>query len=321
MASFYVPANGGQSRHTDLRLKEKSNLITGTPGSIGKNDSAFQIANQVCLPDKTGVSVNTYSVTPMAVNDDQEVAILTIDELRALVTLARNNPDVPALSADIWSWIKLLREMGFSGKATIKTWRGKKYVVLGGYPGLRKFLKGTRYSFNNPKILQMVIGKAGVAKSVMKGSAITMIVASALSVVEVFLNDQATLQEIGVTLVSDLSKAALSGLASFAAGALIASLTTVAVAPLAGAIIVGVLVGIGLDALDEKFEITKKMQEYVDNLIKDTQAKADRVVDRGLALLGSLIEEAVQEVKAAVIRKAERELREFLRNKPIPWTY
>lgn len=98
--------------------------------------------------------------------DEQEMLIIPVTEF--VNFLASTTAQSAATIDDLLSLRRILKEMGFTGKAVIRTYKGTDYIVLSGRAGLRSILTGTRYRFDNTKIVKMVIGKAGLAKSALK---------------------------------------------------------------------------------------------------------------------------------------------------------
>jgi hypothetical protein len=175
---------------------------------------------------------------------------------------------------DLPSAVKILKEMGFTGKALVRNYKGEEYIVLSGYAGLRTILTGTRYKAANIKIVDMVIGKAGVAKSALEGTGLTVVLVAAADIFEYVMNDTETLADLGVQVATDLTKAAIAGIVGYAVGALLATTSIaagIAILPLAGAVAVGIAVGLGLDYVDQKLEITKRLQKYVNDQVGELQ--------------------------------------------------
>lgn len=170
---------------------------------------------------------------------------------------------VPA--KDTLSITKLLSDIGLKGKAAIKNVNGKSYIIFQGYAGQRSVLKGTRFLAANPTIIKMGIGTKGIRNSLAKGSLLTLLVTVPLSIVDICLKDQVTMTRILGTVASDITKVLLSsataGLAALAAG----SITTIVAGPIIVALVVGVAVGYGLEAVDQRFKITETIIKAIEN--------------------------------------------------------
>ncbi len=191
--------------------------------------------------------------------------------------LAGQASSLPAVIDDLSTLKTLLSEFGLTGKFVTKTTNGRQYIILKGNQRARQVFRGTRYLKANPKIVEMAIGRLGTASSVAKGSFLTVFVYCFVDAPKVlFEYRDKTLGELGVRFGSDLTKIALSGLAGAAAGALVAG-SGVVVAPLAAAIVVGIGVGMGLDYIDQRFEITKQIEEYA----REKQEEFEKSFNRG----------------------------------------
>lgn len=191
--------------------------------------------------------------------------------------LAGQTSSLPSVIGDLGTLKTLLSEFGLTGKFVTKTTNGRQYIILKGDQRARELFRGTRYVKANPKILEMAIGRLGTASSVAKGSFLTVFVYAFVDAPKVlFEYRDRTLGELGVRFGSDLTKIALSSLAGVAAGALVAG-SGIVVAPLAAAIVVGIGVGLGLDYIDQRFQITAKLEKYA----REKQEEFERSFDRG----------------------------------------
>lgn len=251
-----------------------------SPGSVGLNDMAAAQAGvyydeeQVCtsdyyqkdalyrigdarLPNKkaeTGAEAEAEA--------DADVYVIRQD---LFLRFARETANYAATTLDINTLGQLLSDFGYKGnKFYIKTYKGAEYIVLKGYPGLRKMFTGTKYMSNNTKVLSMAVGRKGLAYNAAKGGVITIVLIAAVDVAEYFLNDEVTFTHLGVNLFGDVSKAAIAAAAGFAVSklVLIGFAGTVA-APLAAGIVVAIAVGVGLDWLDREFGISEKLQKML----------------------------------------------------------
>jgi hypothetical protein len=59
---------------------------------------------------------------------------------------------------------------GLGIKAIPYMYNGVTYIKITGYPSVRRILNGTRYAVNNPKILELGIGKAGLNAGILSGA-------------------------------------------------------------------------------------------------------------------------------------------------------
>lgn len=166
--------------------------------------------------------------------------------------------------ADSLVAMKILKDLGISGKAVMKNVSGKSYVILKGLPGKRNILTGTRYLATNPKIIKMAIGTKAVNRSILKGSMITLVITIPLTIVDACLKDQVSIGTLLGSVASDITKVLIaSGAASLAAMA-VGAITTLAAGPLIAAIFVGVAAGMALESLDQRYGITDKLVAAID---------------------------------------------------------
>ncbi len=160
----------------------------------------------------------------------------------------------------------LIRDLGGSGEFYIKEYAGKSHLILKGYPGLRSILTGTKYGVANPTIIKMGLGKLGAASATRSGGIVSILLVSVYRITDYVLSDEQTLTHLIGSLATDVVKVGIATTASIAAGAFAASITTLAIGPLAVAIVVGGLVAWGLGKVDEHFGITEKVIEELDEI-------------------------------------------------------
>ena len=157
-----------------------------------------------------------------------------------------------------------IREFGLGGKVVEKTVDGRRYVILKGYPGLRKVLKGTRYIANNPKIISFAVGKLGVNNSIRQGAKLSVLLTAPINVLKFLLNEQFTLSALIGTIATDLVKLGVSSMLAAAAAATAGAITTVAAGPLVAAIFVGVLTAILLEKVGKEFGLNDALIATID---------------------------------------------------------
>ena len=113
---------------------------------------------------------------------------------------------------------RLIGDLGYSGtKAYIKNYGGKAHIILKGYPGLRNIFTGTKYGLQNAKVIKMGMGKYGAVKAAKGGGVLTIVLLSIYRVVDYFLTDGATLNQLIGTLATDVIKVGIATGASIAA--------------------------------------------------------------------------------------------------------
>lgn len=214
---------------------------------------------------------------------------------------------------------KLAKEVGLTGKLYFKSYNGKQHVILKGYAGLRKFLTGTRYRTDNPKIVKMGIGRKVVNTGIRRGGILTMILLTGAHILEYILTDDMMLSELLGAIASDVIKVGIStaiavGAVSLATGGLVIS--SFAVGPLIIALAIGIGVGVILDEIDTHYGLTRQLKasfaEYERQIrIIHHQASNlkntidDKIIDLGRSLASAVLRRAAEELEEFVLEKME----------------
>ncbi|WP_342238696.1 hypothetical protein [Inquilinus sp. OTU3971] len=153
--------------------------------------------------------------------------------------------------------MQLLRELGLNGRYYTKEINGRTYVILKGYAGLRKVLSASRYLTANPKIIVYGLTSAARAAGATVNVIITFVVLVPMEIIRHLMGEQTLSQVFGNILTSTMI-AALSSAASFgvlAVGALVSATVPVWIV-VAGAVVVGLLVGKRLSDLSDALNIS-----------------------------------------------------------------
>ena len=205
-----------------------------------------------------------------------ELIIIDKDELIKFLSSLGANAASPI--KDILTDLQAaLKKLGFTGRAAIRTIKGVDYVVISGYPGLRKFLNAPKYKVTNLKVADLVIGTSRLANSAVKGTTLSIVLVTATDVLEAVLDDKKLLElELGFTILTNVSKAVFSGLAGFIAGAAVAALGAPVVLPIAAGIVVGIGVGQALDKIFPTDKIVAAMVSYYEKLAESALEKGGR---------------------------------------------
>ena len=154
-------------------------------------------------------------------------------------------------------------------------------MVFRGWPIGRKVITGTRYRVDNPKIIELQIGKPGLRAAARESARFGVYLVVAVDLADYILRDSSTLGQLLASLTIDIPSvvlaAAIGGAAgSFIAGTSVAGLAAVgalAVGPFVVALFVGVVAGLALYQLDDTFGLTEKL---------------GRLYDEGLSRLGDV---------------------------------
>lgn len=208
---------------------------------------------------------------------------------------------------------KLVRETGIRGRCYFKSYNGKLHVVFKGYPGLRHVLTGTKYGALHPKVVGLGIGKAGVAKSVKGGTIVSVVLLTVWNIVDYVIRDEATLGQMLGGIAGDVSKALIAGGVGYAAGSAAVALgMTVAAGPLVIAVVVGLGVGWALDALDQKYRFTERLQKQLDEGIAELERKKQALVARGRSTAFQAAGNLIDLIRDAAIAEGKRQIRDMV---------
>jgi hypothetical protein len=227
-----------------------------------------------------------------------------------------------ATADDVRTASKLIGDLGGIGvKAYVRNYRGKSHIVLKGYPGLRRILTGTKYGVFNPKVVTMGLGKAGAVHAARAGGILSVVLMTSYRVIDCFLTDRLTLTHLVGSLATDIVKIGIATGASIAAvHASIGFGLTLAVGPIIVVVIIGAGTSMALTALDNKYNITSRVVEGLDDLVKITgsnvkkiQKKTQNSIDK---TVNSSIDFIVDSVTTIVINTAKHHLDRFLSNHP-----
>jgi hypothetical protein len=158
----------------------------------------------------------------------------------------------------------ILRDFGFNGKFYVQTIKEKQYVIFRGYKGMRKWYSGTRYRATNPKVVSLTA--KGALKSGLEVDPITLVIVGAVDIIPRLLDkdNEIRFSDMCVTLGMDILKAIVgtiiaAGIAAFVLSFVVFSAPVWIV--VGGTIVLGILVGWGLDFIDQKTGATDYMKE------------------------------------------------------------
>lgn len=214
---------------------------------------------------KININLGPCSVT---CDHEQEIVVVpieTVNELLASLGATKLETAKAAVGqitniSDVHGIVKIYREFGRRGSAYMKTVNGRTYIIFKGTPGLRSMFRGTRYLANNSKVVRFGIGRLGAARSIKVGTIWSIAFVNAWNIGEFILSDEMTLADLGVQIASDTSKVVIASLFGLAAAA--AAAGTIALAPLAVGVVVAVGVGLLLDHVDSRYQITESIKKW-----------------------------------------------------------
>lgn len=139
----------------------------------------------------------------------------------------------------------------------------------------------SKYLSNNAKVVDMIVGQKGIKTSAIQGVRLTIFLTVPLIVLQHVLKDRFLLNELVADLSVSLIKIGISSIvgAVFATGT--TAITTIAAAPVALAIVVGLAVSYALDRLDKEYKITERLAKLLeDKTMKQVKKTAWEVEDR-----------------------------------------
>ncbi len=194
----------------------------------------------------------------------------------------------------------LLKDFFPGKKFYLKNYNGKYFVVFKGFAGTRTAIRGTRYSLKSPKVMALSAAKsptagAGAAlkglKPTLKGNILTVVVIGVVDLVAwqngMLSDDGKFISDFIVEFGMDVLKAAIStivagvivGLGCMAAAWIgVAALPVVVV--VGAGIAISVLVGMGLDYLDEVTGVSKGARNLGNKVEKSiSQAFNENIIE------------------------------------------
>ena len=148
-----------------------------------------------------------------------------------------------------------------------KSRAGHDLVTFKGWPAGRRIITGTRYRLDNPKIVEMQIGRPGLRAAARESARFGLWLVVAIDVADYLLRDNATLGYLLASLTVDLPSVVLASAIDFSAGSFLsatsigslATIGTFACGPFVIALFVGIVAGYTLYRLDDRFGLTEKL--------------------------------------------------------------
>ena len=209
---------------------------------------------------------------------DQDIMLLVIEKLvvkghtaakRIQQDWQENRESIKTLSGFVPSFIdaKALTILAYDlkrggnlwSKYRIQNYMGGSYIILDGNHRLRRYLTGTRYLANNPKVVSMGLGKAGISNALRGGGIVTVVFSAMFHGIDQLMNDELTWHHFVGGLAEDVIIAATaSGVVLGLVNMTGIAVTGLAIGPLmiviaAGAITTGILTSIFNGQLKDLF--------------------------------------------------------------------
>ncbi|WP_257214491.1 hypothetical protein [Vibrio coralliilyticus] len=190
---------------------------------------------------------------------------------------------------------------------------GTEMIKLSGHSGLRRILTASAYKLDNPKVVQLGIGKYGLANSIKSGTVLTIYIAAGYRILDYALNDEVFLTDLIGSLATDIVKIGIASVLSALAGAGVMALTSYVAAHLAVVVFVGLATAWLLNEIDNHLGITPTVIELLEKAQQEAAEKGrelqQEAYDGVLDLMAMLIEGALETSKKVV----ESEIRRFVK--------
>ncbi|MCW1828060.1 hypothetical protein OLZ31_14485 [Enterobacter asburiae] len=172
---------------------------------------------------------------------------------------------------------------GLGIKAIPYVHKGVIYIKITGYPSVRRILNGTRYAVNNPKILELGIGKAGINAGVLSGARFCIYFALAQRVVEFIFSSGHDVAAFIGNITMDVAKVIVSifvtKIAVTAVAWIITSVGFSVILPISIGIVLIVALGFtityGLFKLDEKYHLSDRLIKSIKKGLEEHQKVTD----------------------------------------------
>lgn len=171
---------------------------------------------------------------------------------------------------------KIADSLGLSGRAYIKSYNNKSYLILRGNSGQRAVLQGTRYLASNPVVAHITISPKSLATGAARMTSLAVVAYAGLRVTEAILSDEdVRLTQLLGTIASDLTKFAIAAGAGYLAGVTFGAISTIAAGPVVVAILVGVATSIVLSRIDREFGLSEKMALALEKAVEKSKSPFD----------------------------------------------
>ncbi|MEM7873181.1 PAAR domain-containing protein [Morganella morganii] len=197
---------------------------------------------------------------------------------------------------------------------------GTELIKLTGYPGIRKILNAPVFRLDNTRVVDLGIGKYGLAKSIIEGARLTFYVAAAYRTLDYILNDETSLAKFIGSLATDVVKLGIASVISWGVGSLAIAYVPFVAVPLVVVVGFGLFAAWGLNKLDDKFGVTDQVVAYLEAAQQEFIEKA-REVEKGILDLGSMYADKMLETgREVIVSEIKRYVRDSI-EKVIPRGY
>lgn len=206
------------------------------------------------------------------------------------------------------------------GAFRISVHNGRQYIIFKGNPRLRSQIRGTRYRLNNPTVVKMGIGNAGLKNAAKGGVFVTVVISAGVNTLSWIFDESFGWRDFLSNMAEDTVKAALAATAGYFAAKAVAATTGFALLSYGTGYFVGLAAGFGLEEIRredvEQFsEQVAKLYRQSATLLSDPQAymkygvlKAEDAAICTVAATGGVVVEAVQKSISDRINELMRRL-------------
>ncbi|MDX7990121.1 hypothetical protein [Xenorhabdus littoralis] len=173
-------------------------------------------------------------------------------------------------SRGLYDVIQEFKSLGIKAKEHVGE-NGRRYIHISGHAGLRRIIRGTRYSANHPQMLTMGIGQQGLNASIMNGVRFCIVFSIGYRIIEGIFKDEYTLADFIGNITVDMAKIAITAAITWIAGTALGAMAIVGGSIIVAAgivLVVGILVTIGLDYIDKKYGISEKVIKMIKDAIE-----------------------------------------------------
>ena len=229
--------------------------------------------------------LDTLKLEEILHKNTEHIMLLTVDEAYAAfneiydkgTTYAGNIKDTAAGAKNIFKLASykdagklIFRFKGLGIKAQSYLHKGVTYIKITGYPSVRRILNGTRYAANNPKILEIGIGKAGFNAGILSGARFCIYFAAAQRVIEYIFSSQHDVATFIGNITMDVAKVIVTifvtkiivSFTAAVAGAL--SVTIPISAGIFLTVFIGFLITKKLFSLDETYHFSRRFIKNIE---------------------------------------------------------
>lgn len=173
---------------------------------------------------------------------------------------------------------------GLGIKAVPYVHKGVTHIKITGYPSVRRILNGTRYAVNNPKILDLGIGKAGINAGILSGARFCIYFSAAQRVVEFIFSSEHDVATFIGNITMDVAKVVVTMFVTKIAMGVITGVAAAAgvVIPVTLGIAIGVSLGFYITYKLSDFDESYQLSEHLITIIKNGLEEHQKIMSWNL---------------------------------------